>query len=90
MFNTKTGSDNRTFSDGETLTGTDSSGTAGAVVGIRTLPTVVKTGNARVKVQEGVYFINGFFVKNSEHFNIEHLQTFHLIVWVYHYREFIT
>ena len=70
---TKTGSDNtaRTFSDGETLTGTDSSGTSvSAVVGTSgtALPTDSDaTGNASaVKVQEGVYFVNGFFVKNSE------------------------
>jgi len=70
---TKTGTNNtsRTFTEGETLSGTTAEGTAfTAVVGTSgtSLPTSSNaTGKASaVKVEEGVYFINGFFVKNSE------------------------
>jgi len=70
---TKTGTNNTTkrFSEGETLSGTTAEGTAfTAVVGTSgtSLPTSSNaTGKASaVKVEEGVYFINGFFVKNSE------------------------
>ena len=70
---TKTGTNNTssTFTEGETLSGTTSEGTAfTAVVGTSgtSLPTSSNaTGLASaVKVEEGVYFINGFFVKNDE------------------------
>ena len=70
---TKTGTNNTssTFTQGETISGTTSEGTAfTAVVGTSgtSLPTSSNaTGKASaVKVEEGVYFINGFFVKNSE------------------------
>ena len=70
---TKTGTNNtsRTFTEGETVSGTTAEGTAfTAVVGTSgtSLPTSSNAiGKASaVKVEEGVYFINGFFVKNSE------------------------
>jgi len=70
---TKTGTNNtaKRFTEGETLSGTTAEGTAfTAVVGTSgtSLPTSSNaTGKASaVKVEEGVYFINGFFVKNSE------------------------
>ena len=70
---TKTGTNNtaKTFTEGETLSGTTAEGTAfTAVVGTSgtSLPTSSNaTGQASaVKIEEGVYFINGFFVKNSE------------------------
>ena len=70
---TKTGTNNtsKRFTEGETLSGTTAEGTAfTAVVGTSgtSLPTDSNaTGKASaVKVEEGVYFINGFFVKNSE------------------------
>jgi len=70
---TKTGTDNTTlrFSDGETLTGTNSAGTTvTAVVGTSgtALPIASNaTGiGSAVKVEEGVYFVNGYFVKNAE------------------------
>ena len=69
----KTGSNNssNSFSDGETLTGTNSSGTSvSAVVGTSgtVLPTDTDaTGVASaVEVEEGVYFVDGFFVKNTK------------------------
>ena len=63
------------FTEGETLNGTNSSGTAvSAVVGVTgtALPTDSDaTGRASaVKIQEGVYFVDGFFVKNTEQFLI--------------------
>ena len=69
---TKTGTNNtsKTFTEGETLNFTFDSASATAVVGTSgtALPTDTNaTGKASaVKVEEGVYFINGFFVKNSE------------------------
>ena len=68
----KTGTDNTTkrFTEGETLNFTFSSASATAVVGTSgtSLPT---SSNAlgfasSVNVQAGVYFVNGFFVSNSE------------------------
>ena len=68
----KSGTDNTTkrFTEGETLNFTFSSASATAVVGTSgtSLPT---SSNAlgfasSVNVQAGVYFINGFFVSNSE------------------------
>ena len=70
---TKTGTNNTSsiFTEGETVSGTTAEGTAfTAVVGTSgtSLPTSSNaTGTASaVKIEEGVYFINGFFVKNSE------------------------
>ena len=70
---TKSGTNNASarFTDGETLNGTNSSGTAvSAVVGVTgtVLPTDTDaTGRgSAVKVEEGVYFVDGFFVKNLE------------------------
>ena len=70
---TKSGTNNASasFTDGETLNGTNSSGTAvSAVVG--TSGTVLPTDSnatgkgSAVKVEEGVYIVDGFFVKNLE------------------------
>ena len=65
---TKTGTNNtaKTFTEGETISftgGTAVVGTSGT-----SLPTASNaTGRASaVKIEEGVYFINGFFVKNDE------------------------
>ena len=63
------------FTEGETLNGTNSSGTAvSAVVGVTgtALPTDTNaTGRASaVRIDEGVYFVDGFFVKNTEQFLI--------------------
>ena len=65
---TKTGTNNtaKTFTEGETISftgGTAVVGTSGT-----SLPTASNaTGKASaVKVEEGVYFVNGFFVKNDE------------------------
>ena len=70
---TKAGTDNsaQVFTDGETLTGTNSSNiSVSAVVGVSgtVLPiTTDATGKgSSVKVEEGVYFVDGLFVKNTE------------------------
>tara|TARA_Y100001938_G_scaffold31252_1_gene42606 strand:+ start:8074 stop:13980 length:5907 start_codon:yes stop_codon:yes gene_type:complete len=69
---TSTGTDTTTkrFTEGETLTFTFNSTSSTAVVGTSgtSLPTTSNaTGFASsVNVQAGVYFINGFFVSNSE------------------------
>ena len=64
---TKTGTDNssKRFTDGETLTFTGASAVVGSST---TLPTTTgATGQASaVNVQAGVYFINGYFVTNTE------------------------
>ncbi|MAF35869.1 hypothetical protein CL622_02005, partial [archaeon] len=70
---TKTGTNNVTgeFSDGETLTGTNSAGTTvTAVVGTSGTALPIATNatgkGSQVRVDAGVYFVNGFFVKNTE------------------------
>ena len=69
---TKSGTNNTTkrFTEGETLTFTFNSTSSTAVVGTSgtSLPTSTNaTGQgSSVNVQAGVYFVNGFFVNNSE------------------------
>jgi len=69
---TASGSDttSKTFTEGETLTFTYNSVSSSAVVGTSgtSLPTASNAigYGSSVNVQEGVYFINGFFVKNTE------------------------
>jgi hypothetical protein len=68
----KSGTDNTTkrFTEGETLTFTYNSTSSSAVVGTSgtSLPTSSNAlgQGSSVNVQAGVYFVNGFFVKNSE------------------------
>ena len=65
----KQGTDNstRTFTDGETLTGDSSEtatvGVSGTALPIDTNATGVGTS---VNVQAGIYYVNGFFVKNTD------------------------
>ena len=65
----KTGSDNtkRRFADGESLTG---SGSITATVGVSGSALPIDTNatgsGSAVNVQAGIYYVNGFFVRNDE------------------------